>query len=480
MGLTEKTTSGLLADLASGAISSEDLTRACLDRIKSEDPKIGAFLRLDEEGALKAAREVDRKRAAGEELGSLAGIPVAIKDNINVKAMHTTCGSRFLENFVSPYDAGAISKLRTSDAVLIGKTNMDEFAMGSSNEHSAYQPTRNPVNPEHVPGGSSGGSAAAVAADMVPLSLGSDTGGSIRQPAAFCGVVGLKPTYGRVSRYGLVAFGSSLDQIGPFARDVDGAARLYHAIAGHDPHDATCSQRTLSAYDEKPVATASGLRVGVVPELLEKGLDADVAASVERTIQSLEAAGADIIHCTLPHSEYAIPTYYLVATAEASSNLARFDGVRYGHRAQEIRNLKDMYIKSRDQGFGEEVKRRILLGTYCLSSGYYQGYYLNAQKVRTRIINDFKQAFQKVDVLLTPTTPSTAFRLGEKTDDPLAMYLSDVFTVTANLAGIPAISLPNGRDRAGLPIGIQLMANHFEEDRLLQAARLVESLVTEA
>ncbi len=472
--MLQKTTAELLKALELKEITAQDLTRASLDRIQAENDRIGAFLSIDEDGALAAAVEVDRKREAGEPLGPLAGIPVAIKDNINQKGRKTTCASKFMEDFVSPYNATVIERLQNADAILVGKTNLDEFAMGSSTEHSALMVTRNPVNTDYVPGGSSGGSAAAVAADMTPLSLGSDTGGSIRQPASFCGLVGLKPTYGLVSRYGLVAFGSSLDQIGPFSRDVDGAARLLSVIAGYDPKDATSSDREIDGFEARDLG--SGLRVGLVREFMEN-LSPEISAAMNNVLARLKDAGADIVECSLPHAEYAVPAYYLVATAEASANLARFDGVRYSRRSPEARNLKEMYLKSRSEGFGKEVQRRILLGTYCLSSGYYEGYYLNAQKTRSRITGDFNTAFSKVDILLSPTCPSTAFRFGEKTEDPISMYQSDIFTVMANLSGIPAISLPAGKDAQGLPIGVQLMANHFEDAKLLNSARFVESLI---
>ncbi|MDJ0836572.1 MAG: Asp-tRNA(Asn)/Glu-tRNA(Gln) amidotransferase subunit GatA [Acidobacteriota bacterium] len=476
--MTGTTVKDMLTALAGGE-TSEALVQAHLKQIRERDEAVGAFLTVDEDGALQQARDIDRKRAAGEPLGSLAGIPVAVKDNINVTGLKTTCGSKILADFVSPYDATVIQRLREADAVIVGKTNMDEFAMGSSTEYSALKKTVNPVNPDYVPGGSSGGSTAAVRADMVPLALGSSTGGSIRQPASFCGVVGMKPTYGRVSRYGLTAYGSSLDQIGPIARDVDGAARLLQAVAGHDDRD------TTSAYDEAPDLITDlekdpgPIKVGVIDEFMGDGLDDEVRAAFQTALDRLTAAGAEVVHCSFPHTEYAIPAYYLVATAEASANLARFDGVRYSHRSTEARNLKEMYTHSRSEGFGPEVKRRILLGTYCLSSGYYEGFYLNAQKVRTKIINDFQTAFAEVDVLLSPTCPTTAFKFGEKTDDPVSMYLSDIYTVMANLAGVPALSLPVGADSKGLPIGAQLITPRFTEARLFQLACHTEKLVGE-
>jgi aspartyl-tRNA(Asn)/glutamyl-tRNA(Gln) amidotransferase subunit A len=443
-----------------------------LSMIAKRDERIGAFLHVDAEGARECARQID----ANDHDGPLAGMPVAIKDNINLINQPTTCGSKILKDFISPYNATVVEKLVAAGAVFVGKTNMDEFAMGSSTEYSALKQTRNPVNPEHVPGGSSGGSAAAVAAGMVPLALGSSTGGSIRQPASFCGVVGMKPTYGRVSRYGLVAYGSSLDQIGPLAANVTGAARLYQVISGYDPKDATSADHPVEDVLTQLDTPPEKLRVGIVDEFSIDGLQPEVRGTMDRAIAALEGAGATIKRCSFPHTEYSIPAYYLVATAEASANLSRFDGVRYAHRSEDSRNLRDMYVHSRGEGFGPEVKRRILLGTYCLSSGYYEGYYLNAQKVRTKIIDDFRTAFEDVDVILAPTSPTTAFRFGEKTDDPVAMYLSDIYTVTANLAGVPALSLPFGKDEAGLPIGLQLMAKHFDEASLFRAARWLETL----
>lgn len=463
--------------LTSGDQTAEALLETHLEQIKSKDSDIGAFLSIDIEGARAQAREVDRKRAAGEHLGSLAGIPLGIKDNLNIKGVKTTCASQLLKDFVAPYSATVIDRLQAADAVLVGKTNLDEFAMGSSTEFSATQKTRNPVNLEHVPGGSSGGSAAAVAAGMVPAALGTSTGGSIRQPASFCGIVGLKPTYGRVSRYGLVAYGSSLDQIGPCAKDVDGVARLLTVIAGHDPRDATTSTQAVPNLLENLDEPPQSLRVGLVDEFASASIQPEVQQAMDHTVKQLQAAGAQIVPCSFPHTDYAIPAYYLIATAEASANLARFDGVRYAQRGDGS-TLRELYERTRSQGFGPEVKRRILLGTYCLSSGYYEGYYLNAQKVRTKINADFQQTFENVDVILAPTSPTTAFKFGENTDDPVSMYLNDIFTVTANLAGVPALSLPAGKDQAGLPIGVQLMADHYREDLLLRAARWCEQLLT--
>lgn len=458
-----------------GDISAEALVQLHLDHISANDEEIGAFLTVFSETAIVEAKDVDRKRAAGEPLGALAGIPIAIKDNISIEGKQNTCASRILEDFVAPYSATVIERLRAADAVIVGKTNLDEFAMGSSTEFSALGNTRNPANTDYVPGGSSGGSAAAVAAKMVPVALGSSTGGSIRQPASFCGVVGMKPTYGRVSRFGLVAFGSSLDQIGPCAVDTDSAARVLEVIAGHDERDSTCSTKDTSAYI--PKQKPGKLRVGLVKEWQGSNAQKEVLAAEEKLVAALREQGAEIVDVSLPHTEYAIPAYYLVATAEASANLARYDGARYGKRSNQVDNLRDMYVKSRSEGFGPEVKRRILLGTYCLSSGYYEGYYLNAQKVRTKIVEDFTKAFESCDVILAPTTPNTAFKFGEKTSDPVTMYLQDIYTVMANLAGLPAISFPVGNDSNGLPIGCQLMAQHYREDLMMEAAALCESLV---
>lgn len=466
-------TAALVAALSSGAVSSEALLERYLDRI-SEGENLGAFLDVDVAGARAQAREVDRLREEGAPLGDLAGVPVAVKDNIHIKGRKTTCASRILEDFVAPFDAHVVERLRKERAILIGKTNLDEFAMGSSTEYSALKVTRHPLDPDRVPGGSSGGSTAAVAADMAPLALGSSTGGSIRQPAAFCGVVGMKPTYGRVSRFGLVAYGSSLDQIGPIARDVEGARLLYRAIAGQDQRDSTSAVMPVSSPD---VPTPASWTIGVARAWLNEGLQPEIRSAFDRLVCDLENAGVSIRDIELPHTAYAIPAYYLVATAEASSNLARFDGMRYSKRSQQVSNLKEMYVRSRSEGFGPEVKRRILLGTYCLSSGYYEGYYLNAQRMRTKIADDYQQAFKTVDAILAPTTPTTAFRFGEKTQDPVSMYLGDIFTVTANLAGLPALSLPTGNDDQGLPIGLQLMAPRFQEDNLFALAQVAEDLV---
>ena len=475
LSLTTLTFAELTARLNSQAVSSVDVTNAFLETIRRDDTSIHAFLHLDAEEALRHAEVVDRKRASGEPLGLLAGIPVAIKDAICTLGQPTTCGSRMLEKFVPPYDAGVITKLRQADAVLIGKTNMDEFAMGSSGENSAYGPTRNPWDLTRIPGGSSSGSAAAVAARMALLSLGSDTGGSIRQPAGLCGIVGLKPTYGRVSRYGLIAYASSLDQIGPFATDVAGASLLLEAISGHDPRDSTSVQQAVPQYSKTFDQPLAGLRIGVPIEHFAEGLDAEVERSVREALAVYRSLGAEIKDVHLPHSKYAIATYYLVATSEASSNLARYDGVHYGHRAEQFGNsLVEMYEASRAEGFGAEVKRRIMLGVFSLSAGYADKYYAKALQVRRLIRQDFDTAFEQVDVIAGPVTPTPAFKMGEKTSDPLAMYLSDIYTISANLAGLPGVSIPCGLSSQQLPIGLQLLAPPFEEERMLRAARMFE------
>ncbi len=463
----------LIERLQSGE-TAVSLTQSFLDAITKGDASIHAFVRATADGALAAAASVDARRQAGESLSPIAGLPIALKDNICTRGVATTCSSRMLENFIPPYDAHVVTRLREAGAIIIGKTNLDEFAMGSSTENSAIGPTRNPWNTAHAPGGSSGGSAAAVAAQFAPLALGSDTGGSIRQPASFCGVVGLKPTYGRVSRYGLVAYASSLDQIGPFARDVEGAALLFDVIAGHDERDSTSVNRPVPKCWDTVNQPLTGLRVGVAKEHFGAGLDTEVEAATRKAIDVYRSLGATIVDLSLPHSKYAIAVYYLIACSEASSNLARYDGVHYGHRAEKFSNMIDMYKASRAEGFGAEVKRRIMLGTYALSSGYYDAYYLKALKVRRLIRNDFDAAFEKVDVILSPTSPMPAFKVGEMSDDPLKMYLADIYTISANLAGLPGISVPAGMSSSGLPIGLQLLAAPFEEERLLRAARMFE------
>ncbi len=454
-------------------ISSVELTRAVLDRITRVEPQIGAFITVTPEAALKQAEAADRRIAAGQIL-PLTGIPLAIKDLISTKGLRTTCASRILENYVPPYDATVITRLQDLDAVMVGKANLDEFAMGSSTENSALQVTRNPWNADYIPGGSSGGSAAAVAAGECLGALGSDTGGSIRQPAAHCGVVGLKPTYGRVSRYGLVAYASSLDQIGPLAKTVADCALLLQALAGHDPRDSTSVPREVPDY---PASLNQGIQnrmIGIPKEYFVEGMDPEVEQAIRQAIRVLEKEGARCQEITLPHTEYAIAVYYIIATAEASSNLARYDGVKYGFRERESRKLMDMVQKTRSLGFGPEVVRRIMLGTYVLSAGYYDAYFRKASQVRTLISQDFRQAFDQVDLILTPVAPTTAFRRGEKTDDPLKMYLTDIFTISANLAGIPGLALPCGFNSQGLPIGLQILGNHFEEEKILQAGSAFE------
>ena len=469
-----RTASELLALLSRGDISAEELTRTHLDAIHQRDPAIKAFLHVDEESALQQARNIDAKRRRGEPQGPLAGIPVAIKDVLCIKGQPTTCGSKILENFVPPYDADVIERLRQADAIFVGKTNLDEFAMGSSTENSAYQVTRNPWDLERIPGGSSGGSAAAVAASMAPLALGSDTGGSIRLPASLCGIVGLKPTYGRVSRFGLVAYGSSLDQIGPFAHDVFDAALLLETIAGHDPRDSTSVNQPVPAYTKMLEEPFKPLTIGMPREFFGEGLDGEVEQAVRAALKIYQDQGTTVRDISLPHSRFAVATYYLVATAEASSNLARYDGVHYGFRAAKFDNLIDMMCRTRGEGFGAEAKRRIMLGTYALSSGYKDAYYLKALKVRRLIKNDFDQAFAGCDVIMGPTSPTAAFKIGEKVDDPLAMYLSDIYTISCNLAGIAGISIPCGFTRSNLPIGLQILAPAFAEEKLLRVARMHE------
>jgi aspartyl-tRNA(Asn)/glutamyl-tRNA(Gln) amidotransferase subunit A len=450
------------------------LAEAFYSKIEKDDPQIGAYLTLSKERALEQAARMDSLAAKGEKLPPLGGVPVGIKDVMVTRGVRTTAGSKILANYVPPYDCTAVARMEAAGAVVLGKLNCDEFAMGSSTENSAWHPVHNPRDLSRVPGGSSGGSAAAVAADMAVATLGSDTGGSIRQPASFCGVVGLMPTYGRVSRYGLIAFASSLDHIGPLTKTVKDAAIVLQIIAGRDPMDSTSAEVPVPDYIaelEKPVA---GLKLGVAKEYFGEGLDSEVRQSVEAAIQKLAKLGCEIVPVSLPHTEYAIPTYYIVATAEASSNLARFDGVRYGHRASDARTLSEMYRRTRDQGFGAEVKRRIMLGTYALSAGYYDAYYLKAQKVRTLLVRDFEEAFKKVDAIVTPTSPTAAFKLGEKTSDPLAMYLADIFTVTADLVGIPGISIPCGETKEKLPIGLQILGKHFDESTILRVAHAYE------
>jgi len=451
-------------------ISAEELTTASINRIKETDEKIGAFNSLTEETALNTAKKVDEMLAKGEELPLLAGVPLALKDNMNLVGSKTTASSKILENFVSPYNATVTEKLLNNYIPIVGKANLDEFAMGSSNENSAFKKVHNPWNLNKVPGGSSGGSAAAVAACQTALSLGSDTGGSIRLPASFCGIVGMKPTYGRVSRYGLIAFASSLDQIGPFARTVEDAAALLEVISGYDPHDSTSLNLPVEKYTESLNKDIKGLKVGVIKELYDEGISPDVLNAVNNAIETFKSLGAEIKMISLKNLKYSIGVYYILATAECSSNLARFDGVRYGHRTQNPKNLMELYCKSRAEGFGPEVKRRIMLGTYALSSGYYDAYYKKAQQMRKLVYNDFLEAFKEVDVLISPTCPNTAFDIGSKTEDPLEMYLTDIGTITANLAGIPGISIPAGFDKDNMPIGLQILAPQLQESKLLNFA----------
>jgi aspartyl-tRNA(Asn)/glutamyl-tRNA(Gln) amidotransferase subunit A len=459
----------LAARLAGRELSSVELTRICLERIARLNGELNAFITVDEERALADARRADERLAAGSG-GPLTGIPVAHKDILCTRGMRTTCGSRMLADYKSPYDAHVIERFAQAGAVLLGKCNMDEFAMGSSSETSHFGPVRNPWDPRRVPGGSSGGSAAAVAARMAPAATGTDTGGSIRQPAAYCGVSGLKPTYGSVSRYGLVAFASSLDQAGPVAKSAADLAALMNVMAGFDPRDSTSVERPKEDYGRSLDIDLKGLRIGLPSEYFGEGIEPGVRRAVEEAVRWLEAEGARTVPLELPRARLGIPVYYVIAPAEASSNLARFDGVRYGHRAAEYRDLADMYARTRAEGFGAEVKRRILVGTYVLSHGYYDAYYLQAQKVRRLIARDFAAAFERCDVILGPTAPGTAFAIGAKSADPVQMYLNDIFTVVAPLAGVPALSIPCGFDEHGLPVGLQLTGNYFEEARLLGVA----------
>jgi aspartyl-tRNA(Asn)/glutamyl-tRNA(Gln) amidotransferase subunit A len=457
--------------------SAVEIAQEALEQIQALEPKLHSFLHVTSEQALEQARQVDAKIAAGEEIGLLAGIPIGIKDNMCTQGIPTTCGSRILENFVPPYESTVTQRLKEAGAVMVGKTNLDEFAMGSSTENSAYQLTCNPWDLSRVPGGSSGGSAAAVAAGECTVALGSDTGGSIRQPASFCGVVGMKPTYGLVSRYGLVAYASSLDQIGPIGRTVEDAAILLSAIAGYDANDATSLKVDIPNYAKllKPdLKPRNSIRIGVIKETFGEGIDPAVEQVVTKAIDQLQSLGAQIHIISCPRFRYGLPTYYIIAPSEASANLARYDGVKYGMRVPDAENLLEMYRKTRALGFGAEVKRRIMLGTYALSAGYYDAYYLKAQKVRTLIKQDFESAFEKVDVLVCPTSPTTAFKAGEKVDDPLSMYLSDLMTIPVNLTGLPGLSLPCGYDGNGLPIGIQLIGKVLREDVLLQVAYAYE------
>lgn len=470
------TTLPTIAELRAGKVSAQASLDQCLAAMDAHNGEVNAYLALDREGAAGRARAVDALSAEERAKLPLAGVPVGIKDVLAVEGMPATACSKILDGYRPPYTATAVRRLIEAGAIPVGKLNCDEFAMGSSNENSAYGPVRNPRALDYVPGGSSGGSAAAVAAGMAVATLGTDTGGSIRQPASFCGVVGVLPTYGRVSRYGLIAFASSLDRVGPFAATVRDAAEVLGVIAGHDPMDATSSRVAVPDYTAQLDAGVAGLRLGVPAEYFAEGLDPEVKRAVEATIDQLRAAGAQIKPISLPHTQYAVPTYYVIATAEASANLERFDGVRYGYRAPEAKNLAAMYRETRDQGFGAEVKRRILLGTYVLSAGYYDAYYKKAQQVRRLLAEDYLRAFEQVDAIITPTAPTPAFKLGEKSDDPISMYLADIYTVTANLAGICGLSVPCGSSSEGLPIGVQILGRHFEEATVLRIGQAVESL----
>ena len=472
--LTSATATDLAHFLDKGSCSSIEITRAFIERVKTVDDRVHAFLHLDEEDMLAQANASDQRRAKGETLSSLDGIPVGMKDVISVEGQPLTAASKILENYISPYDATVTRKLKEAGVVIGGRLNLDEFAMGSSTENSAYGPTRNPWNLDCVPGGSSGGSSAAVAAREVPLSLGSDTGGSIRQPASLCGVVGMKPTYGMVSRYGLAAFASSLDQIGPFAQTVEDAALLLEVISGHDPMDSTSYPTEVPRYSSEIQSPISPCKLGLPAEFFGPGMDDEVRKSIEAAIKFYESKGFEIVQVSLPCTDLSIPVYYVIATAEASSNLARYDGIRYTSRSLNAENAIDVYSKSRGEGFGEEVKRRCILGAYALSSGYYDAYYLRAQKTRTLIRKDFEKVFEQVDAVLTPTSPTPAFKFGEKSDDPIAMYLSDVYTISTNLAGLPGISIPCGFSDSGLPIGMQLIGRAFEESHLLSIAQVFD------
>jgi aspartyl-tRNA(Asn)/glutamyl-tRNA(Gln) amidotransferase subunit A len=460
--------------LRTRAFSAVEIAQEAQRFSEAENKKIGAFLSFCPERALKTAEAVDEKLAAGEDAGPLAGVPIAVKDVILVDGEKMTCASKILENFVAPYDATTVERIEKAGALIIGKANCDEFAMGSSNENSAFFPVQNPAAPGHVPGGSSGGSAAAVAAGMTPLALGSDTGGSIRQPASFCGVVGVLPTYGRVSRYGLSAFASSLDHVGPFAKNVKDSATLLGVIAGRDPRDSTSAGTPTPDYIGALTGDVKGLKIGIPKEFFAEGLDSEVRSRVEEGIAALEKLGCETVEISLPHTEYAVATYYLICTAEASANLARYDGVRYTNRSKNSETLSAMYRNTRHEGFGKEVTRRIILGTYVLSSGYYEAYYRKAQKVRRLIYQDFKQAFETVDAIVTPVAPSPAFKLGSKTSDPLEMYLSDIYTITASLAGNCGISVPCGTTSEGLPVGMQILGDHFAEEKMFRLADAVE------
>jgi len=474
MQLYELTAHELHEKLKQGEVTSVEITKSVFDRIREVEEEIKAYITLTEELAMEQAQTADELFKKGDDVLPLTGIPVAIKDLICTKGILTTCASKILGNFVPPYDATVMNRLKGQNIVMVGKTNMDEFAMGSSTENSSFFNTRNPWNLETIPGGSSGGSTSAVAADGAICALGSDTGGSIRQPAALCGVVGMKPTYGRVSRYGLVAFASSLDQIGPITKDVTDCALMMNVICGHDVMDSTSADVEVPDFTKSLINDVRGIRIGIPKEYFIEGMDKEVEDNIRNAVSFLRELGADITDVSLPHTEYAVATYYIIAPAEASANLARYDGVRYGFRAEGAGDLIDMYKKSRSQGFGDEVKRRIMLGTYALSSGYYDAYYLKAQKVRTLVKGDFDEVFKEVDVVITPTSPTPAFKIGERFSDPLQMYLSDIFTIPCNLAGLPGISIPSGLTSDGLPIGLQILAPPFAEEKIFQVAYTFE------
>lgn len=477
MNITELTVHELKEKLEKKELTSYEIIKAYIEKIEEKEKDVQAFVTTLEKDALEKAEEIDKKIASGEIVEKLAGIPIGIKDNICTKGVNTTCSSKMLENFVAPYDATVMEKINSENLINLGKLNMDEFAMGGSTEHSYFHVTRNPWNLNKVPGGSSGGSAAAVAAGMVPWALGTDTGGSIREPASFCGVVGLKPTYGLVSRYGVVAFASSLDQVGPITKDVTDSAMLLNIITGKDKMDSTSVERPKVDYTKALKNDVKGLKIAVPKELFAEGINEEVKESLEKAIETYKELGAEVSEVSLNIAEYALASYYIIACAEASSNLGRFDGVRYGHRAKEFNNLKELYRNSRTEGFGPEVKRRIILGTYVLSSGYYDAYYKKAQQVRTLVMNEFKSIFDNYDIILTPTSPTVAFDIGSKINDPLAMYLSDICTVSVNIAGLPGISIPCGVDKQGMPIGMQLIGNRFTEETLLNAAYTFEQKV---
>ena len=477
MNITELTVHELKEKLDKKELTSQEITKAYIDRINEKEKDVDAFITLTTEEAMKQAKEIDEKRAKGEKVSSYAGIPIGIKDNMCTKGVKTTCACKMLENFISPYNATVVEKLNNEEIISLGKLNMDEFAMGGSTEYSYFKKTKNPWNLNKVPGGSSGGSAAAVAAELVPFALGSDTGGSIRQPAAFCGVVGLKPTYGLVSRYGLVAFASSLDQIGPITKDVEDSAILLNMIAGHDSKDTTSQEIERKDYTKALKNDVKGLKIGIPKEYFGEGINKEVKEKIFEAVEKYKELGAIVEECSIDVADYALATYYIIACAEASSNLGRFDGIRYGYRTKEFENLKDIYRNSRSEGFGQEVKRRIILGTYVLSSGYYDAYYKKAQKVRTLVKKQFADAFKKYDVILTPTAPTVAFNLGERSNNPLEMYLADICTVPVNIAGLPGISIPISVDKQGMPIGLQLIGNYFEEEKLLNAAYTLEQAI---